>query len=70
MTDVNWQLRKVRHVGSKEPLVPSTSEQEKEGLVGIWRVARSTRFENLAVRINLVFNSARRGYKFVTYKYT
>jgi len=49
----------------KKPQVPSTTKQEQEGLVGIWRFARSTRVQNLAVRIILVFNSMPDGYKLV-----
>eukprot|EP00983_Pelagomonas_calceolata_P067152 1149380-Pelagomonas_calceolata.AAC.2 len=44
--------------GSKEPQVPSTTEQETGGLEGIYRVARSTWLRNLAVKRIRVFNSA------------
>eukprot|EP00983_Pelagomonas_calceolata_P116691 1160337-Pelagomonas_calceolata.AAC.1 len=37
----------------------------KEGLVGTWRVARSTRLQNLAVRIVLLSTALFNGYKFV-----
>eukprot|EP00983_Pelagomonas_calceolata_P065229 1148497-Pelagomonas_calceolata.AAC.1 len=49
----------------KRALIPSsTTKQENEGLVGIWRVARSTRLQSLAVRKMLLFNSVPSGYKF------
>eukprot|EP00983_Pelagomonas_calceolata_P054710 1143824-Pelagomonas_calceolata.AAC.1 len=45
------KLRKRRRIGSKELQVPSTTKQEKDRLVRIWRVARSTWLQNLPVRI-------------------
>eukprot|EP00983_Pelagomonas_calceolata_P042170 1138380-Pelagomonas_calceolata.AAC.1 len=61
------QLKKRRRSGSKEPPFPSTTKQEQRGLlvVGTWRVARSARLQNLAVRSILAFNSAPSAYKVV-----
>eukprot|EP00983_Pelagomonas_calceolata_P078297 1154220-Pelagomonas_calceolata.AAC.3 len=53
--------RKRRQSGSIEPQVPSTTKQGQKGLVGIWRVARSTRLQDLTVRSVLVFNRAPSG---------
>eukprot|EP00967_Tisochrysis_lutea_P084813 scaffold118724_cov19-Tisochrysis_lutea.AAC.1 len=39
-----------RHIGSKEPLVPSNAKQEQKELEGIWRLNGSTQLHNLAVR--------------------
>eukprot|EP00983_Pelagomonas_calceolata_P087732 1157021-Pelagomonas_calceolata.AAC.5 len=44
------QLRKRRHIGSKEQLVPSITKQEQKGLLGTWMVAGSTQLQNLAER--------------------
>eukprot|EP00983_Pelagomonas_calceolata_P124081 1161071-Pelagomonas_calceolata.AAC.4 len=48
---------------------PPLPKQEKDGLVGIWRVASSTRIQNLAVRIIFAFNSTPSDYKFVSVFY-
>eukprot|EP00983_Pelagomonas_calceolata_P043826 1139054-Pelagomonas_calceolata.AAC.5 len=49
----------------KGAVIPLHHKAENEGLVGIWRVARSTWLQNLAARIILVSNSTPCGYKFV-----
>eukprot|EP00983_Pelagomonas_calceolata_P073946 1152335-Pelagomonas_calceolata.AAC.1 len=55
-------VKENRHIGSKEPQVPSTAEQEQKELVRIWRVARSTQLQDLAVRSIIVFNNVPSGY--------
>eukprot|EP00983_Pelagomonas_calceolata_P096021 1158083-Pelagomonas_calceolata.AAC.2 len=46
---------------SRGPGVPSTTKQEQQGLVGIWRFAGSTRLQNLAVRSVLIFDCVPQG---------
>eukprot|EP00983_Pelagomonas_calceolata_P043172 1138800-Pelagomonas_calceolata.AAC.2 len=46
--------------------LPTSIKEEKEGLVGIWSIARSTRLQNLAVMSILFSNCAPSGYKFVS----
>eukprot|EP00983_Pelagomonas_calceolata_P107844 1159392-Pelagomonas_calceolata.AAC.3 len=42
------------HIGSEKPKIPSTTEREQKGLVGVWRAAGSIRLRNLDVRSILV----------------
>eukprot|EP00983_Pelagomonas_calceolata_P039726 1137312-Pelagomonas_calceolata.AAC.2 len=50
--------------GSKQLSVPYDTKQEQKGLMGIWRVARSTRLQYLAMRSFLIFNCASSDNKF------